>query len=136
MREEAMNMQYLMPGTYLTPFAFAANTRSARRLLGLSLLSREHRFFNIRYDTFGGKILVNYIFRLYFSFSIFFITVPFGIFRGNFTNLSIALNSLVQLKGLNSKSRIQNSGYCVDRKETRKRVNTFFPLIRIIILYR
>lgn len=25
MREEAMNMQYLMPGTYLTPFACATN---------------------------------------------------------------------------------------------------------------
>lgn len=40
MREEAMNMQYLMPGTYLTPFAFATNTTSSH---GLLLRSRNPR---------------------------------------------------------------------------------------------
>lgn len=29
MREEAMNMQYLMPGTYLTPIAFARYVHAA-----------------------------------------------------------------------------------------------------------
>lgn len=30
MREEAMNMQYLMPGTYLTPIAFADYAHAER----------------------------------------------------------------------------------------------------------